>query len=116
MTRVINLTPIATEPDLVLVIDDVRHEMSTLTMQSFIDNLKLIEDLGMNPNPVAELEASCKIISRAFPTITDAMIKGWSLQRIQQLVDIARGTTGEIASTEEVDSGNALKANLDPST
>jgi hypothetical protein len=112
MTKIINLDAVSTEPDLAIVVDGKRHDMVKPTMQNFIDNMKLVEELGMNPSPVKEMESGIVIIRRAFPTITEKDLLGWTLERVQMLVDLARSSAGEIvtADSEEAASGNDLKA------
>lgn len=114
MTTVINLNEITKEPDVVIVTTDgERHEMKPATVQSFIDNVKMIEELGTNASVVEEMEAMIKIIIGAFPTIDDKEVRSWPLENLQSISDLARGQNGELVTSDEQkakeaeDSGNA---------
>lgn len=117
MTKVINLASLSKEPAIVIVTEDgKRHEMVAATVQSFIDNVKLVEDLGVNASVVQEMEAMIAVIVRAFPTITEAEVRAWPLENLQSISDLARGQNSELVTTDEEKmkeaeaSGNELKA------
>lgn len=117
MTKVINLADLAKEPEVVIVTtDNVRHAMKPATVQSFIDNVKLVESLGTNASVVEEMEVMIKIITGAFPTISEAEVRSWPLENLQSISDMARGQNGELVTTDEAkaqeaeDTGNDSKA------
>lgn len=102
MTHVINIKDLATKSPLTIVdTNEVRHEMKPATVQSFIDNVKMVEDMGTNVSAVDEMEAMIKIILVAFPTMSDEMIRSWPLEALEQISDLARGQGGEIVTTDE---------------
>jgi hypothetical protein len=114
MTTVINLKDLAKEPDVVIVTEDgTRHAMKPATVQSFINNVRLVEDLGTKSSVVDEMEAMIKIIDGAFPTIGEKEIRSWPLENLQSISDLARGQNAELATTdvdkaaEAEESGNA---------
>lgn len=96
MTKVINIDALREEAPFVLVIGDVKHEMQVTSVADFIENMKMIETLGVSPSLVQEIEVGVKVILRAFPTLTDAEVRSWQLPTIQKLFEIARG--GEVAA------------------
>lgn len=108
MTKVINLDDLSTEPPVRITIGGKTHDMKVLTMQDLIDNLKTVEELGMNPGVAQELEAGVKIIGRAFPTLKESQIRNLPVDTLQQLIEIARGGTAEVA--EEGEEGNGKPA------
>jgi hypothetical protein len=114
MTKVINLQELARkEPDVVIVTTDgERHEMIPATVESFIENVKLVEGLGTAASVVDEMEVMIKIITRSFPTISEAEVRSWPLENLQSISDLARGQNGELVTTDEekldeaIESGN----------
>lgn len=110
MTRVINLSQLAKEPDVVLDIDGVKHPMRPATVESFIENVKLIEALGTNASVVQEMEAMITIITRSFPSLTAEDVRGWPLEYLQSISDLARGQNGELVTTDEAKMNEALES------
>lgn len=112
MTKVLNLDALKTEAPVAIVLDGVRHEMKVATVQTFVDNLKLIEELGTNPSMIREIEAAKTIILRSFPTLSEEQVGNFPLDTLQQLSDLARGANDEIVTTDEkaASSGNAPTA------
>lgn len=112
MTKVINLDDVAEEPQIVISVDGKRHPMVKPTVKNWLANLKLVEELGLNPSPVKEMEGGIDIIRRSFPSLTEEELLEWPLDRIQRLVDISRSMAAEVvAETEaEAKSGNVPKA------
>lgn len=110
--RVINLDSIKTQSPIVIVLNEKRHEMKPATVQTFVDNMKLIESLGTEPSVLKEIEVAMIIIGRAFPTITEDELKELPFDALQQISEFARGANEEIATTNEAEaaSGNAQKA------
>ena len=101
MTTVINLDDLTSEPKVVIKIGTAEHAMKPLSVQDLIDNLKLVEEMGMNPGIPAEIEAGIKIITRAFPTLTEEQIRALPVEVLMQLVAIARGGDGEVMEGPE---------------
>jgi hypothetical protein len=112
MTKIINLDAVADEASVIIEVNGKKHEMVKPTVRSFIANMKLIEELGLNPSPVKEMEGGIEIIRRAFPSITEDELLDWTLDRIQKLVDISRAAAGEVVTEDEqaAQAGNAPKA------
>ncbi|MDE4297086.1 hypothetical protein PXK56_18015 [Phaeobacter gallaeciensis] len=111
MTTVINLNELAKEPDVVIVTSDgERHAMKPATVQSFIDNVKMVESLGTNASVVEEMEVMIKIITGAFPTISEDEVRGWPLENLQSISDLARGQNGELVTTDEDKAKEAEKS------
>lgn len=111
MSKILNLDEIAPKETLTVVVDGTSHKMRPITVSDYLANMKLIEDLGMNPTMSQEIEASIEMIQRAFPTMKKDELKGWSVERMRMLVEIARDGSGETVTQnkEEIESGNAPK-------
>jgi hypothetical protein len=109
MTRIINLDTVIEEPLVIIEVDGKKHPMVKPTVASFLANMKLVEALGLSPSPVKEMEGGIDIIRRAFPTLTAEEMNEWTLERVQILVDISRGMSGETVTPDEAAaaSGNA---------
>lgn len=100
MTKIINLDSLASEPLVAITIGGKRHEMRTATVNTFIENMKAIESLGLNASPVKEVEVIVGIVARSFPTLTEDEIRNWPLDMIQKLSEIARGAGGEFVTND----------------
>lgn len=117
MTKIINFDEIQKPAAVAIVYKGKRHEMVDATVDSFLTNMKAVDSLGLDASPIDEIEVTIGIILRAFPTLTDKLIREWTLDMIKQLGEIARGAGGEVASTDEDEikeanaSGNAPAAN-----
>lgn len=113
MTKIINFDQLAKEPIVTLVIDGQKHDMVEATVETFIENMKAVQSLGLNADPVAEIEVGIGIITRAFPTLTEKQIRSWTLSQIQSLSELARGANGEVVTDNEeaAASGNDQTAN-----
>lgn len=113
MTKIINFDSLKKEPLVIIEIDGVKHPMVEATVETFLENMKAIEDLGINASPRAEIEVGIGIITRAFPSLKEEQVRKWTLSQIQQLSEIARGVNGEIVTTDEKEaaSGNVPTAN-----
>lgn len=101
MTKIINFDEIQKPAAVAIVYKGKRHEMVEATVDSFLTNMKAVDALGLDASPTEEIEVTIGIILRAFPTLTDAIIREWTLEMIKQLSEIVRGAGGEVASTDE---------------
>lgn len=107
-TKVINLAALSKEPTVVIVTEDgERHEMKRATVGSFIDNIKIIESLGVNASTEEEMNVMIQIITRAFPTISEQMVKDWPLEHLQSISEMARGQNSELVSSSEEEAKEA---------
>lgn len=112
MTKVLNLDALKTEAPVAIIVNEKRHEMRLATVQTFIDNMRMIEDLGTNPSMIREIEVAKKVILSAFPTLTEKELGDLPLDALRQISDLARGAGGEIVTNdaEAAASGNAQPA------
>lgn len=100
-TKVINIASLRKPAAVVIETEDgVKHEMKTATVGTFLENLKDIEELGLDASPIKEAEMTIRAINRAFPTITREQIEAWDLDVIKQLYELIIGVNGEVASQD----------------
>jgi len=117
MTKIINLDELYKPNSVVIIVNGERHELKAATVETFIENIRAIENLGVNATPDQEIEAMIDIILRSFPTLTDKQIRQWRLEQLRAMVDFARGSNDEIVSTDEEEmteaknTGNDQKVN-----
>ncbi|MGV1754830.1 hypothetical protein [Agrobacterium sp. CG674] len=117
MTKIINFDSLVKEPLVIVVIDGVKHPMAEATVETFIQNMKAVEALGLDASPIAEIEVGVGIITRAFPTLTEDQVRKWTLSQIQNLSEIARGVNGEVVSTDEQEVADAnASGNVQPAS
>jgi hypothetical protein len=112
-TKVIKLEALVKPTPLIIEVDGVRHPLVPATVETYIENMRDIEALSLNASPTDELELAVKLIVRAFPTLTNKQVRGWTVEVIHQLAQIARGADGQVVTDENeapVTEGNALPA------
>lgn len=107
MTKVLNFDELLSEPAYTVIIKGVEHHMQTPTLEDFIANLKDMEALAAAPNMLAEVEATARMIARAFPTLTEADVRQWPVPAIERLFATIRGFDGDTTVTEASAEGNA---------
>ncbi|SCW95658.1 hypothetical protein [Ancylobacter rudongensis] len=96
MTKIINLDAFVKPSPVTLDIDGVKHPMATATLDTFFANAKDLEDLKLDGGPVKELQVMIRMINRAFPSLTEAQIRSWSLEQLNGIAEIARTASGEV--------------------
>lgn len=109
MTKVINLSDLKKDPEVKLVVGEVEHVMQPATVNSFIEHMKMVEDLGTNASLAEEMEVMIKIIIGAFPTLTDDEVRQWPLSYIQQINDVVQSNAGTAATQDEEKAEEAEK-------
>ena len=113
-TKIVKLENLVRPTPLIIEVDGVKHPLVAATVETYIANMRDIQALAINADPVAELELGVKLIHRAFPTLSEKQIRGWTVDVIHQLAQIARGASGEVATTDEAElpsaEGNAQPA------
>lgn len=101
MTKVINIASLRKPAAVVIETEDgKKHEMIPATVGTFIENLKDVEELGLDASPIKEAELTIRAIQRAFPTIDRKEIDGWDLNVIQSLYEMIITVNGEVASQD----------------
>lgn len=101
MTKVINIASLRKPAAVVIETEDgKKHEMVPATVGTFIENLKEIEDLGLDASPIKEAELTIRAINRAFPTLKREEIETWTLDVIQSLYQMIISVNGEVASKD----------------
>lgn len=110
MTKVISIESFVKAPPVILTVGGKKHPMVPATVETFLTNMKELEDLALDASPSKELEVTVRVIQRAFPTLTEKQIKQWSLEQIQGIADMARGASGEVVTTDETKAAEAKKS------
>jgi len=113
MTKIINLDELRKPTPLVIVVDGARHELKPATVESFLENVKAIEDMGVNATVAQEFDAMIGIITRSFPTLTEQQVRQWSVEQLRYLVELTRGANDEIVSTDEEEMTEAKNSGND---
>lgn len=101
MTKIINLDSLTKPPLMVLEIEGVKHPLKPATVETFLENMKDLEELGIDASPAKEIEVAVRIFSRAFPSIGQEVIRALPIETIQELSKLAREVSGEVATEEK---------------
>ena len=101
MTKVLNLDDLETTIERELIIGGVTHKMKPFTVEAFINQMKEIEQIGDKEPTGSEMYAtSVKMIQRAFPTLTDDVIKNMTTFQIDAVYNFLKER-----SDDEVEKG-----------
>lgn len=117
MTNFLNLDEVKPTIEFSFQLNGKRHELVPATVETFIANMNDLKSLGVNADPIDELQVMLKMIGRAFPTITEKELKKLTLDQAKAISEYARRANGEVVETttdtgaEGDAEGNAPAAN-----
>jgi hypothetical protein len=100
-TKYLDLDSFANEQEFVVKLKGIEHKLVSLTVNDFIFNTKLIQSLGTAPDIETELNAVIKMLTRAFPTMTEEMLRGMEIQKLNAILDFAHANNGQRAGEAE---------------
>ncbi len=110
MTRIINIDALRDPAPFTLIVDGKEHEMKVATVDDFIANMAMMEQLGTKPSMTEELKVMIEIISKAFPTLGREQIGKFQFSALSKIFEIVRGD-GQTATNETTDAeGNGQAA------
>ena len=78
------------------------HELAPVTVDSFVSNIKLIQQVGRSGDVAEEIANVKKVLLAAFPTMTDADLGALTLDQLRMLSDKAQEANGQKAAEKEV--------------
>jgi len=88
-------------PEITLKVHGKTHVMSPMTVEGFIDNLKLAQEAtGGIAN---DTEIAKKVIRRAFPTLEDKDLLGMELPQLHRLVEFISEVNGQKKAEQATD-------------
>lgn len=106
-TTFIDLDEVVAETEMTLKLNGKEHKMRQTDVETFVQNLKDLDKLGLNATMVEEVETTVAIVQRAFPTITPAELRKLTLPQLKKISDAARGVSGEITTTDPQEKAEA---------
>ena len=109
-TRFVNIADLRKPPAVIITTEDgKRHEMVATTMGDFIETLEEIEKLGIDASPIEEAKMTIRTVVRAFPTLTEDDVRGWSSDILEGVYRVVMEASGQIVTTdaEEAEKANA---------
>ncbi|MFA9261790.1 MAG: hypothetical protein ACEQSB_00320 [Undibacterium sp.] len=118
MTKLLDLDKVAPAVVMSLKLNGKTHKLKEIDVETFIENMKEIEQLSVGGSAVDEINMSIKIILRSFPTLTDKELRKLTLNQLTAISNYARsGGEDEAEKPAEGDtSGNAPEASSQPTT
>ena len=84
-------------------LDGTEHKLAALTVDDFIFNTKLIQSLGTAPDIESELSAVVKMLTRAFPTMTEEMLRKLEIRKLNAILEFAHSNNGQRAGEAEAE-------------
>lgn len=100
-------------PTITVSITGKSHILQEATVQSFIDNVRDMEQMRRTNHVVEELEIIMRIIMRAFPTIEKEELSKLTLTQLNELANFGRRANEEITDEDlegEAEPGKSLPA------
>lgn len=88
--KVLNTADLLPKEPLILKIDGVDHTKVDPSLEDVVQTLKDLEDLAKAPSLLEELQFVIRIITRAFPTITEEMLRKWPANVVNEIYLLAR--------------------------
>lgn len=76
-------------------IDGVTHVIQQVSVEIFIENVKLIQAVGETLTPDAEVELIVKLVSKSLPTLGEAGLRKLTLPQLRKLMEYVRKHNGE---------------------
>jgi hypothetical protein len=110
MTKILNIDELVHKAPLAIRVDGKTHEMKMPTLEDFILNMKDLEAMAAAPNIVAETEGTVRMIARAFPTLTEEMVRSFPMAAIEQLFAVVREADPDAKIDAEDSEGNGSPA------
>jgi hypothetical protein len=74
--------------------------MRQATVQSFIDHVKMVEDMPPNAGISQEMEMLIKVILSAFPTLSEEIVRSWPLPYLEQINEFVQAKSGMVATQD----------------
>ena len=109
MTKILNLDDLETTIEKSIEIKGVRYDMKPFSVEEFVDQMKEIEEVSQKDLSGAELYLiSLGMIRRAFPGMTDDILKKMNTFQIDAIYEFMKARTEEEAANvaTETQSGN----------
>lgn len=109
MTKVLNIDELLnnTKPRLTIIVDGEKHFAKVPTVEDFLGNLKDLEALAASPDAKGDVELTCKMIERAFPTLPVDRVKTFPIEAIEQLFNMVRSMEAEEKAETEKQSAES---------
>jgi len=90
----LDLDAIENEVEIVVKLNGKEHALQPITVDDFIYNTKLVQDLGTNPDFEKETMTIIKMLIRAFPTMTEEELRKLPLVKLNAILDFAQKHNG----------------------
>lgn len=110
-TQFLDLDAVDLPVQLVVKLGGKEHPLVPVTVESFVANTKLLQQLSKAKDGDLEAEVNLviKVILRAFPTMTDEMLRKMPLANLNKLMGVAQDNDGTKAVEKAVEQD--VKAN-----
>mgnify|MGYP001073623960 CR=1 FL=1 len=107
MTQFVDLDSVVDESPLQLKLNGKIHLLKVADVETFLINLKEIEELPLDASPRQEIELYMRLIKRAFPTIEDTELRKLTMAQLKKVNEVAQGVSGQKVEQTGGDEGNA---------
>lgn len=76
-------------------INGVTHIIQEVSVETFIENMKLVQSVGENIAPEEEIELIVKLTSKSLPSLGEDGLKQLTLPQLRNLLEYVRKHNGE---------------------
>lgn len=108
-TQYLNLDELVAD-EKVLVIKGQHHPLMPVSVETFVRNVKLVQELGTNPGFDKEVETIVKMLGDAFPSVGEAEFRKMPLDHLNKILSFAQDNDG----TNAVDEAAKAEAAANP--
>ncbi|MBO6507509.1 MAG: hypothetical protein JJ979_03320 [Roseibium sp.] len=115
-TQYLDLDAVVSERKrVVLKFKGKEHELKQVTVRTFVENTKALQEIGAQGSLEAETTAIIKIIRGSFPTLEEDELWDLGLDQLNKIMEFARENNGEAQISEGLedeasDQGNSQTA------
>lgn len=99
-TKFLDLDAVKPETGFTLKLNGAKHDLVETDIETFIENSKDIERLGVTSSSTEELQLTIRMIKRAFPTILESELMKLKLSQLKAINDFALTANGEKAEEQ----------------
>lgn len=110
----IDLDAVKPEVALEVGLDGQKHALKPITVEEFIANLRLMEQMGATGSIEKETEILVEMLSRAFPTIGKERLWKLTVSQLNELLALAKRFNGQDRVSDDVKAELAAQGSENP--
>ena len=93
-TTYLDLDAVVADNEVVVKLGGVEHKLVPITLEDFVRNTKIVQDMGVTTDPETEMKLVTDMLFRAFPTMTPEITNKLTLIQLNTLMEFAQKHNG----------------------